>query len=62
MTKKQRNLIATGVLKYAESRNDESARIALTTLLADIRHACDMKKLNYATLDREAYQIYREEL
>ncbi|MEQ1811633.1 MAG: hypothetical protein ABL889_17005 [Terricaulis sp.] len=62
MTKKQRNLLAAGVLKFAEECSDCTARNALTNLLANIRHACDLKKLDYAVLDREAYRIYLEEL
>lgn len=62
MTKKQRTLIASGVIKYAESCNDLNTRDALTVLLVNIRHACDLKKLDYAVMDREAYRIYREEL
>ncbi len=62
MSKKQRTLLASGVLKFAEQRTDGDTRAALTALLADVRHACDLKKLDYAALDREAYRIYREEL
>lgn len=62
MTKAQRKLLSAGVLKFAEARNDGDTRAALTALLADVRHACDLKKLDYAALDREAYRIYREEL
>lgn len=62
MSKKQRTILSAGVITFAEARNDGDTRAALTALLADIRHACDLKKLDYAKLDREAYGIYREEL
>ena len=62
MTKKQRKLLAAGVLKFAEECTDSDSRMALTSLLANVRHACDLKKLDYAKLDREAYRIYCEEL
>ena len=62
MTKKQRTLLAAGVLKFAEDSSDTSSREALTSLLANVRHACDLKKLDYAKIDREAYRIYQGEL
>ena len=40
----------------------ESAENGITDLLADIRHLCDIMRLDHATLDSHAYCNYVHEL
>ncbi len=43
-------------------RSKEDYSLAITDLLANIRHLCDMKGLDFALLDGDAYEHYTQEV
>lgn len=48
-------------LRKAPIRTKEGYGLAVTDLLANIRHFCDMKGLDFGCLDNDAYKHYSAE-
>jgi hypothetical protein len=49
------------ITKYADREGTEF-NCAIRDTLTDIRHLCDIHGLEWAALDEQAYDVYREEL
>lgn len=58
-TPKQRAKSLTTILN--KTYDPHGARGNVTGMLTDLRHLCDVKGWDFADLDRQAYQHYREE-
>ena len=50
--------IDEAIQPYMENRGDLEVADAITHMLADLRHLCDVHELSFGAVDRRAYQCY----
>lgn len=48
--------------KALKSVYDHTGDKAIVDMLADLRHLCDARRLDFAKLDRRAYRNYADEM